>query len=356
MSNWESYLKKDSLEWLLEDNNPSIRYFTLMDLMDKKPNSSEVMTAKYKIMTESMVPKILKKQNPEGYWGDPFSFYLPKRKATIWQFYNLVEFAADGNDERIRKTCEYLLENSQHKESGGFSAHSYERLRLISTKDPSPSERVLLKNLGAFSDDLNGGSSVVLPCLTGQMLFSLIRCGYLEDLRVQKGIDWIVKYQRFDDGETKPPKEWPYKLPILHYGDSCWGKHTCHTGVVLTLRALSEIPKTQRSKEVKRTIEQASEHMLKHHIYKRSHNLNQISIPHWIKLGYPNALDFLAVLLILSKLGYKDDRMHDAVDLLISKQNKNGRWLAEKPGYEQKGKESKWITLNALRSIKNFYG
>jgi hypothetical protein len=354
MSNWKSYLKKNTLEWLLEDSNPSVKYFALTDLLDKKTNLSEVMTAKSKIMTEGVVPKILNKQSPEGYWGDPLSFYLPKRKATVWQFYTLVDFAADRNDERIMKVCEYLLKNSQHKESGAFSHHSYERLRLISTKDPKPSERVLLKNLGPFSDGLYGGSSVVLPCLTGQMLFSLIRCGFLEDPRVHKCIDWIVKFQRFDDGETKPQKEWPYILPILHYGDSCWGKHTCHTGVVGVLTALSEIPKSKRSKEVRRVLGLASEHMLKHHIYKRSHNLNQISIQDWMNLGYPH-LDFLTVLSILSKLGHKDERMQDAVDLLLSKQNKNGRWLAEKPGYEQKGKESKWITLNALRCLKNYY-
>jgi len=354
MPNWESFLKKAALEWLLCPSNPSIRLFTLIDLMDEDPHSSEVMTAKSRIMTEGMVPKTLRKQNPQGYWGDPFSFYLPRRKATLWQFYTLVDFAADGDDERVRKTCEYLLENSQHRESGAFSHVSYERLRLIRTRDPSRHERVLLEYLGAFSDHVNGGSSVVLPCLTGLMLFSLIRCGYLEDPRVQKGIDWIVNYQRFDDGETKPPKEWPYRLPILRHGDSCWGKHTCHTGVVRVLQALSEIPETQRSMGVKRVLGQASEHMLKHHIYKKSHSLNEISIPDWVNLGYPH-LDFLTVLSALSKLGYKDDRMQDAVDLLIGKQNQNGRWLAEVPGYEEKGKESKWITLSALRCLKDFY-
>jgi hypothetical protein len=352
MANWKSYVRGNTLEWLLEDNNPSVRYYALIELIDKKPDSKEVREAQSKIMTQGIVPKILKKQNPDGYWYDLFSFYLPKRKATLWQFYTLVDLATDVNDERIRKTCEYLLENSQHKASGAFSPNSYERLRKIS-KSPSPSERVLIKHLGAFSDDLKGGISAVIPCLTGQMLYSLIRCGYLDDPRIQKGIDWIAKYQRFDDGVhwfgSKPPRPWPYER------EACWGKHTCHDGMVLALRALCEIPMTRRSEEVKRVIEQGSEHILKHHIYKRSHDLNQISKADWIKLGYPHSLDFLAVLLILAKLGCKDDRIQDAIDLLISKQNKNGRWIAEKPGYEQKGEESKWITLNALSSLKSYY-
>jgi hypothetical protein len=330
MSNWKSYLKKDSLEWLLEDNNPSVKYFALTDLMEKKSNSSEVEATRSKIMTEGVVPKILSKQKPEGYWEAPHRFYLPKYKATVWTFIILAELAADGNDRRIKQTCEYILEYAQDKPSGAFSM---------------------------------GGDYNVLPCLTGNMLFSLIRCGYLEDPRVQKGIDWIVKYQRFDDGEKKPPKEWPYKIGILRKGESCWGKHTCHGGVVGSLKALSEIPEERRSDGVRRTIEQASEYMLKHHIYKRSHDPAQIANIRWINIGFPLNFDFLGVLLVLSKLGYKDDRMQDAIDLLLTKQNENGRWLLEKTfngrfqtNIEQKGKESKWITLNALRSLKNFYG
>lgn len=130
-----------------------------------------------------------------------------------------------------------------------------------------------------------------------------------------------------------------------------------------SLKALSEIPEAQRSNEVKRAIEQASEYMLKHHIYKRSHDLSQIANPRWMKVGFTFRLDFLQVLFILSKLGYQDDRMRDAVDLLLSKQNENGRWLLEKAhnkmlqaDIEYKVKESKWITLTALRSLKYFCG
>jgi len=194
------------------------------------------------------------------------------------------------------------------------------------------------------------------------MLFSLIRCGYLEDSRVQKGIDWIVKYQQFDDGVKKVLTEWPYNVGSRK-GESCWGKHTCHGGVVGSLKALSEIPEERRSDGVKRTIEQASEYMLRHHVFKKSHDPSQIANLRWINAVFPLKFDFLRVLLILSKLGYKDVRKQDAIDLLLSKQNENGRWLLEKTfngrfhtNIEQKGKESKWVTLNALRSLKNFYG
>ncbi|MHB8278682.1 MAG: hypothetical protein ACYDIA_13655 [Candidatus Humimicrobiaceae bacterium] len=72
--------------------------------------------------------------------------------------------------------------------------------------------------------------------------------------------------------------------------------------------------------------------------------------------------DALEILGILTQLGYKDERMQEAINVLISKQDDQGRWKLENTfngrfqvNIEQKGKPSKWITLNALRVLKQFY-
>jgi hypothetical protein len=192
------------------------------------------------------------------------------------------------------------------------------------------------------------------------MVWSLIRFGYLDDLRVQRGINWIVTYQRFDDGIKEAPKGWPYDKR-----EKCWGKHTCHMGVVKALKALAEIPVNKRSDEVKNAIEKGVEHMLKHHIHRRSHDLNRVSKPSWLQFGFPLMwnTDALEILGILTKLGFKDKRMQEAINLVISKQDNQGRWKMENTfngrfqvDIEQKGKPSKWITLNALKALKGFYG
>lgn len=73
--------------------------------------------------------------------------------------------------------------------------------------------------------------------------------------------------------------------------------------------------------------------------------------------------DALEILGILTKLGYKDKRMQEAVDFVVSKQNTQGRWVLENTfngrfqvNIEEKGKPSKWVTLNALKVLKRFYG
>lgn len=54
--------------------------------------------------------------------------------------------------------------------------------------------------------------------------------------------------------------------------------------------------------------------------------------------------------------------MQDAIDILISKQNKNRTWNLERTfngrfltNIETKGKPSKWITLNVLKVLKKYY-
>lgn len=334
MKNWKTLLKKDPKDWLLGEDNASVRYFTLTDLLEKSTDNSEVIDAKKQIMNLDVVQKILSKQNPGGYWFEPENFYAKtKYRGTVWNFIILAEIGADKNDKRIKNTAEFILNNSQDSKSGGF-AH-----RRSKTKGGLP--------------------GMVIPCLTGNMIWSLIRFGYLDDLRVQKGIEWITKYQRFDDGVQNLPEDWPYKSH-----KACFSKHSCHMGVVKSLKALSEIPKNKRSKEVRKTIDDAVEYLLIHHIYKRSHNLSKVSKPSWLQLSFPHMYqaDILEILDILTLLGIKDERMQDAVDILISKQDEQGRWNLERTfngrfiaNIEQKDKPSKWITLNALKVLKRYY-
>lgn len=85
MGNWEKILKADPIAWLLEDDNPSVRYFTLTDLLERPETTREVREAKKAIMTSGAVPKILAKMNGGGYWETPTNFYTAKYKGTVWQ-------------------------------------------------------------------------------------------------------------------------------------------------------------------------------------------------------------------------------------------------------------------------------
>jgi hypothetical protein len=335
MTNWKSHLFADATSWLLEENNSSVRYLTLKEILDRPETHIEVQTARKNITETGTIPKILAKQTPGGYWEKAEDFYVrTKYRGTVWTFIILAELMASAEDQRIQAACDFLLDRSQDRQSGGFS----------------------------YQGSVKGGGyhSGVIPCLTGNMTWGLIRFGHLENPRVRQAIDWITTYQRFDDGAAQTPERWPYD----RY-EQCWGKHTCTLGIVKGLKALSEIPPRRRTKNVKIFIQNAAEFLLKHHVLKKSHNPDQLAKPKWAKLWFPWMwdTDVLEMLLILTGLGYKDKRMQDAVDLILSKQGELGRWTLEdtyngrfQVNIEQKGKHSKGITLNALRVLKRYYG
>ena len=327
-------MNKDPTGWLLEKNNPSVRYYTLTEIFDKSENNQQVKITKNEIMKKGPVQKILDKQSKEGYWESPERAYTAKYKGTVWQIIILAELGASKEDERIQRACEFILKNLQDLKSGGFSIwHS--------------------------SKTGGGRYNGVIPCLTGNMIWSLIKLGYLDDIRVQNGIKWITTYQRFDDGIDQRPKGWPYDKAT-----SCFSNHSCHMGVVKSLKALAEIPIEKRSRVVSATIDVAVEYLLKHHIHKKSHNLSKVSKPGWLRFGFPlmYQTDVLEILGILAKLGCQDSRMEEALDLLVSKQDEEGRWKLEstfngrfQTNIEQKGNQSKWITLRALTALKKIY-
>lgn len=329
---WKTVLKGDSTEWLLGEENPSVRYFTLRDVLDKSENDPKVKKSRKAIMQIGPVPKILSKQKSDGYWGVAENFYRGKYKSTVWQLMVLAELGADPDHERVKSACEFILEHSQDIESGGFSYMS--------------------------ASTGGGAHGKVLPCLTGNMIWSLIKLGYLKDARVQKGIDWIVKYQRFDDAVKEAASGWPYDGH-----ERCWGRHSCHMGVVKALKALAEVPADERSEDLQRAIRKGTEYFLLHHVYKRSHDLTRVSKREWLQFGFPLMwnTDVLEIMGILTKLGCRDERMQEAVDLVVSKQDRLGRWKLERSfngrlqvNIEQKGKPSKWVTLNALKVLKQF--
>ncbi|HUL39585.1 MAG TPA: hypothetical protein VLU38_04765 [Methanomassiliicoccales archaeon] len=317
------------IDWLLEEVDPSVRYLALRDLLGKGEGDEEVLEAKARIMEEGPVPRILAQQKPEGNWGEPEDFYRnSKYKGTVWNLILLAELYADPEDQRVRAACEFVLRWSQERSSGGFSVNGDERK--------------------------GGAKASVICCLTSNMAFSLIRLGYGEDPRVRKALEWLTTYQRYEHA-SKAPKEWPYLY------NRCWRDHSCRSGAVKSLKALAEVPVPRRTGEMDMAIEEGAEFLLSQHIFRKGPGSKAVSRPEWLRLGFPLMwnTDILEILGILTQLGYQDERMHDALTVLISKRGADGRWVQENR-FEgrfivpmgRNGKPSKWVTLRALRVLE----
>lgn len=333
MRNWKSVLKADPTDWLLESENPSVRYFALRDIMGEPEDTVAMRAARREIMRTGMVPGILQKQREPAYGETYRDFYTSKYEGLVWQLIVLAELGAEA-DQQIMEQCEYILRNSQETEGGGFAMHT-------------------------AAKQGGGRISEVIPCLTGNMVWSLIHFGYLDDQRLQKGIDWLTTYMRFNDGAEEDPQVPPYGR-----NETCWGRHTCHMGVVKALKALGAVAPERRTDAIDATMRRAIEFVLIHHVHKRSHDPGKVSKPGWLKFGFPMMYqtDVLEILDILTALGIRDSRMNDAINVVTAKQDEAGRWKLENANdrllipVEQKGAESKWITLRAMRVLKRYHG
>src|SRR2546425_5832121 len=161
--------------WLLRNENPGVRYWTLKDILGRSGSNTEVVSALNGIASWGPVAEYLKGQHPTGYWGDGEDVYWPKWNATVWALILCAEMGVPGSNPSIKRGCEYFL-------------------KVMDGQDRSwPPPK--------YSDeDLRGWRLVWEPCVTGNMARTLAEFGFENDPRVREMFDWLVKYQRDDGG------------------------------------------------------------------------------------------------------------------------------------------------------------
>ena len=341
-------MKADPIPWLLETDNPSVCYLTLRYLLDRPEDDPEVREASAAIPRSRVVDRIFARQSPGGFWGDPATPYQPKYKATYWTLMTLGHLGLSREDERVQRAVEYVFRFQQPE--GGFAEHGEEaarreyvrKARKARQRGKKPPEEPVF-----IADSIH---QATLSCLTGNMVAALLRLGYESDLRLWRAVDWLVSIQNADGG-------WLCPYWKAHIKDT----HSCFYGTICPLEALAEIPEDKRPPAVREAAARGAEFLLMHRLYRADHHDFQVINPNWLKLAFPwfYGYNILRGLWVLTKLGYRDKRMEDALMVLREKQTPEGKWVLESTPYgrmqanlEKKGQPSKWITLYALWVLK----
>lgn len=325
-------MDKSTLEWLLQPNCPSVRYDTLVDLLERPLSDPEVVSAQRAIMTTGLVPSILDKLAAPENEEHLHRFYHNKYRGLVWQLLVLAELGATSQ-EQIRYLGDHLLAHSQVVADGGFSTF--------------PASRTA-----------GGRAGVTIPCLAGNMVWALLRLGFRGDPRLERGMAWLIDHIALRDGEAAPEQK---EIFLKH--DDCWGTHTCFMGAIKPLKGLAAYPKEERTPAMEQAIADYAEFFLIHHVYKRSHDLTKVARPGWQRFAFPlmYQTDVLEILDILTGLGYRDPRMAAAIELVQAKQKANGRWQAENVSLNAKllhplsqEEQDKFVTLRAFRVLKRW--
>ena len=78
------------VNWLLEENQPSIRYLTLTELLGKAERDPDVRSSKKDITKVGFAKDVLDKQLPGGFWYHEKSLFNPIYLATFWMLLILI--------------------------------------------------------------------------------------------------------------------------------------------------------------------------------------------------------------------------------------------------------------------------
>ncbi|MFW9964929.1 MAG: hypothetical protein ACFFCX_15270 [Candidatus Sifarchaeia archaeon] len=345
---WMSALKSVPIDWLLESDNPPVRFFTMRDLLEYKSNDSELIQAQETLGEYKVTQTILGKQKPNGFWESENEPYLPKYTSSYWQIMLLGMFGMTREKPQIEKAVNHLLA-FQHEE-GGFvefmkkgAMKEYEliRKRNLAKKKVTPS---LEEWAPAKIREME------LSCLTGNVALALNRLGYSEHQAVDDALRWLVEIQNVDGGWLCP-----------YWGAHKNDKHGCFMGTITPLDAFSETPKKLLNANMRKAIERGIEFLLMHRLYRSDHHEFRVIREQWLMLTFPQFFyDIVRGLAVVTKLGHaKDFRIDDALEVIMNKRFASGEWPLERTSQgrlhgtiEQKNKPSKWITLEILRVIK----
>jgi hypothetical protein len=318
VSGWPDLLADDPTDWLLEDDNPSVRYLALRSLMESPEDDRHVVAARRAIMETGPVPAILAAQHEDGYWVKPGTGYSPKYQGTVWQLMLLGHLRADGTDERVAKACEYVLTHSVAK-NGAFSA----------TAVPIPSTAV--------------------DCLNGNLIHAFYRLGWEQDERVQQAVRQLCE-----------------AISHKHFECAANAKLPCAWGAVKALLAFSAMPAEERTGEVKAAIDEAAAFLLGRNLAVADYPCPERVSSTWLRFGFPlsYSTNVLEALHVMAEFGYGSQPvLRDAIRFVLSKQDWNGRWKMESSlngkmwvNIEAKGKPSKWVTLQAVQTLKRIFG
>jgi hypothetical protein len=303
---------KNQIQWLLE-GDPSIRYQTLRDLVNAKTN--DINKEKDDILKKGWGKSLIELQQENGSWSN--ALYSPKWTSTFYTLLLLKRFGSPKS-QNTEKACKLLLDKGFYPKDGGIN----------------------------YWKTWNQGE-----CCVTAMLLSMLCHFKIKDERINRMVEFLVSQQMKDEG-------WNCEI---YKG----AKHSSFHTTISVLEGFWEyekhFPDNKLTNLIRKKQNEGITFLLNHHLYK-SNTTWEVVDPRMTKLSFPPRWHFDIIRCLdyfQEKKIEKDQRMNDAMKLLLKKRTVDGFWKLEikysaKIFFEMEkvGKESRWNTLRALRISK----
>jgi hypothetical protein len=282
------------VRWLLEEDQPAVRYRTLRELLERPETDSDVRAARERIPRTGWAARVLEARRPDGWWNNAERIYQPKYLSTNWMLLVLSDLGVDRSVPEVRESCELWMKRSRGRD-GGFS---------ISPRAASH------------------------HCYVGNMARALVRFGYADDPRVRAALDWLVR-------TASPLGGW-----------SCFGSGR-NLDSWEGLSAFAAYPRAKWTATMQACVEKAAEFYLDRELHRQGSPYAP-----WMRFHYPvhYYYDLLVGLDLLTSLGYADDpRLRFALSVLDSKRRRDGRWNLDALHPDVEGSLAKWLEEHPSR-------
>ncbi len=327
---WAKRLKVDPLPPLLSGGDEAVEYFSRRDLLNEKVAPSGF------IRDLPEVKGLIYGQQPDGSWkgrSKDLAVYPPGHPSlveTFKRFRLLVNrYQMDNSDIPVRNAADYLF---------SFQA-------------PSGDIRGMLANQYA-------------TYYTGLILALLIRAGYQDDPRVERGLRWLLSMRQDDGGWTIPILTGNFSRDAINhltsrYAEPFEGDRTrpfSHNWTNMVLQAFAAHPRYRGLKEVKKAAE-----LLKSRFFQADSYTSYQAAAYWTRFlfWWPNLLTALESLL---SLGYRadDPDISLALSWFVDQQKEDGLWDLEYGGERgnwnsKTGIERLWLSLAICRMLKKAF-
>ena len=320
------------LSWLLEEQDPGVRYLAMRDLKAAHASPQAFTEARKQAHMSGKIPAILGKMNPQGFWAKPGAGYSTKYQSSVWALILLAQLGArKEEDARVATALDY-----------------YRR--------------------SAFIDFGRINCSEIRPqtfdCLQGNMVYALLRLG-MERAELVDQIDWLVSSQTGASIAPASDKltEKRYGIGKNGPGFNCThnGDRPCAWGAIRVLLALSQVPETERTESIRQAIQLGVEFLLQADPQHPKWPGDRLVSPRWQQWMFPifYQSDGLHLAEALAAVGaMSDPRRQSFLDYILSKRNPEGSWdlKLSTPSlagtFGPVGKPNKWVTLRALKVLQ----
>jgi hypothetical protein len=324
MTEWLDRLRYDPLLPLIFSENGAVAFFAKRDLFEERSGSAAA------IWELPEVKKILKRQQADGSW----KYHGGKPSVRSQQNYNQLET--------------YRVVGELVEKYGFTRAH--------------PALETAAEFLFGFQTDEGDFRGIYgnqyTPNYSAGIMEVLIKAGYENDPRIEKGFQWLLSMLQQDGGWALPLRTVGAKLDVTFTNSATlapdFARPSSHmiTGVVLRAFAAHEM---YRATEAAR----AAGKFLISRLFLRDTYTDRGAPGYWTKFTFPFwYTDLLSALDSLSLLGFGPDepKIQEALEWFVTNQGEDGLWGLQLVKAKSDKDLGLWLGLAICRVFQRVYG